>query len=69
MPEPWYAHEIGGHARRLVEHFWAPSLAPVKRYFNVLSVETGVELKETEGTHTKASETVPSDADYTRKSR
>jgi len=28
-------------------------------------VETGVELKETEGTHTKASETVPSDADYT----
>ena len=41
----------------------------VKRYFNALSVETGVELKETDDTHTKASETVPSDADYTRKSR
>ena len=38
-----------------------------ERYFNGFSVETGVELKETEGTHTKASETVSSDTDYTRK--
>ena len=62
MPKPWYAHEAGGHARRLVEHFMV-----FGRYFNGLSVETGVELKETEGTHTKASETVSSDTDYTRK--